>query len=163
MAPCRYEVNDGASWAAVKKTLPPAYLFLALIAQLVLHLAWPVHRYWGVPLNLIGLGPLAAGAWLNVAADREFKRHQTTVRPFERSSALVTVFPFALSRHPMYLGLTLILLGTALLFGTVSPLLPAATFALLMDRHFIPVEERMLGETFGAEWERYRERVRRWL
>lgn len=147
----------------MKKTLPPTFLFLALVAQLVLHLVWPINRYWGVPLNLVGLLPLAAGAWLNVAADREFKRSQTTVKPFERSSALVTAFPFTLSRHPMYLGFVLILLGTALLFGTLSPLLPAVAFAILMDRYFIPVEERMLGETFGPAWNQYRERVRRWL
>jgi protein-S-isoprenylcysteine O-methyltransferase Ste14 len=107
--------------------------------------------------------PLVIGIALNVAADRQFKHHQTTVKPFERSSALVTAFPFSLSRNPMYVGITLMLAGVALLLGTVSPLLPVAAFAILMDIHFVRMEERMLAEAFGSEWDNYRARVRRWL
>lgn len=63
----------------------------------------------------------------------------------------------------MYLGITLMLVGIALLFGSVSALLPAAAFAILMDRRFIRLEERMLAERFGKEWGQYRALVRRWL
>ena len=63
----------------------------------------------------------------------------------------------------MYLGITFMLLGIALLFGTVSPLVPAVAFALLMDLRFIRVEERMLAVSFRHEWEQYRAQVRRWL
>lgn len=63
----------------------------------------------------------------------------------------------------MYLGITLMLLGVALLFGTVSPLLLAVLFPIVLERRFIRLEERMLAEAFGGEWERYRARVRRWL
>jgi protein-S-isoprenylcysteine O-methyltransferase Ste14 len=52
----------------------------------------------------------------------------------------------------MYLGITLMLLGIALLFGSVSAFLPAAAFPILMDRRFVRVEEAMLAA-----------RVRRWL
>lgn len=83
----------------------------------LLHLLWPIYRYLHFPLSLVGLVPIALGAFLNVVADRQFKRHETTVKPFEDSSALITVFPFSISRNPMYLGLTLVLLGVALLFG----------------------------------------------
>ena len=142
---------------------PPTYLLLALIAMVPLHLLWPIRDFLDVPLNLVGLAPLALGAALNVAADRLFQRHGTTVRPFARSSALVTTFPFSISRHPMYLGLTLILLGTALLFGSASVFLPVVVFAALMDRVFIPREEQMLAEQFGDDWSAYRARVRRWI
>jgi protein-S-isoprenylcysteine O-methyltransferase Ste14 len=145
------------------KILPPVYFSLALVAMAGLHFLWPVARYLSLPGGLIGLLPLSIGIALNVAADRQFKRHQTTVKPFERSSALVATFPFSVSRNPMYLGITLMLVGVALLLGTVSPLLPAAAFPVLMDVYFIRAEERMLAEAFGSEWERYRARVRRWL
>jgi protein-S-isoprenylcysteine O-methyltransferase Ste14 len=36
-------------------------------------------------------------------------------------------------------------------------------FPFVVDRVFIRVEERMLAETFGREWEEYRARVRRWI
>jgi protein-S-isoprenylcysteine O-methyltransferase Ste14 len=146
-----------------KQTLPPTYFLMALVAMVLLHYLWPIHRYWEFPLTLIGVAPLALGIALNVVADREFKRHQTTVKPFEQSSALITAFPFSISRNPMYLGITLMLVGIAVLFGSVSTLLPAAAFAILMDRRFVELEERMLAERFGNEWSAYRASVRRWL
>ena len=96
-------------------------------------------------------------------ADNAFKKHETTVKPFEQSAALVTAFPFSVSRNPMYLGVTLMLLGVAVLLGTVSCWAPVVVFPLLIDRIFIRTGERMLAETFGSEWQRYRSAVRRWL
>jgi protein-S-isoprenylcysteine O-methyltransferase Ste14 len=147
----------------MKRSLPPTYFLLALVAMTLLHFLWPIHRYWELPQSLIGLAPLTLGVFLNVVADHQFKRYQTTVKPFEQSTALVTAFPFSVSRNPMYLGITLMLVGIAFLFGSVSTLLPALAFAILMDRRFISVEERMLAEKFGKEWNAYRARVRRWL
>ena len=147
----------------MKRILPPTYFLLALIAMVVLHVRWPVHRLLALPAALVGLVPLALGTALNLLADREFRRHRTTVRPFERSTALVTKFPFSVSRHPMYLGLTLMLLGVWLLLGSITPIVPAIAFALLMDRVFVRTEERMLAEQFAESWDGYCRRVRRWL
>jgi protein-S-isoprenylcysteine O-methyltransferase Ste14 len=147
----------------MKKALPPTYLLLALAVMAALHLALPVCRYWSFPLALAGAVPLALGVLLNLMADRQFKTHETTVKPFQRSSALVTGFPFSISRNPMYLGMALLLLGVALLLGTVTALVPVVIFPFVVDRVFIRVEERMLAETFGREWEEYRARVRRWI
>ena len=63
----------------------------------------------------------------------------------------------------MYLGMVLILFGTAMLLGTLSPFLACAGLALLIQFRFISVEERMLAETFGQQWEDYRKRARRWI
>jgi protein-S-isoprenylcysteine O-methyltransferase Ste14 len=145
------------------KALPPTFFLLALVAMAVLHVLWPVARYWDFPLTLTGLVPLMCGIALNLAADRQFKRQHTPVHPFEQPTALLEVFPFSISRNPMYLGLTLMLVGVALLFGTVSPVLPAVGFAVLVDRRFVKLEERTMAARFGADWARYRARVRRWL
>ncbi|HSM18264.1 MAG TPA: isoprenylcysteine carboxylmethyltransferase family protein [Gemmatimonadales bacterium] len=142
----------------MKRTLPPTYFLLALVATVLLHFLWPLRHYWGLPWSLVGTVPLAVGMSLSVLADREFKRYQTTVKPFEPSTALVTAFPFSVSRNPMYLGLTAMLLGVALLLGSVSALVPAVVFVVLMDRRFIRIEERMLAEQFGDEWSAYQRR-----
>jgi protein-S-isoprenylcysteine O-methyltransferase Ste14 len=63
----------------------------------------------------------------------------------------------------MYLGFVLILLGLAILLGSLFPLLIVPVFAVVMDRVFIVVEERMLGEKFGQAWLDYKGRTRRWL
>jgi protein-S-isoprenylcysteine O-methyltransferase Ste14 len=147
----------------MKRMLPPTYFLLALISMVALHSLWPMHRLVAFPATLGGLVPLALGIALNLLADREFRRHRTTVRPFERSTALVTRFPFSVSRHPMYLGLTLMLVGIWLLLGSITPAVPAIAFALLMDCVFVRTEERMLAEQFAEAWDQYRSRVRRWV
>ena len=147
----------------MKKALPPTYLLLALAVMTGSHLAVPVYRYWSFPLALTGAVPFVLGILFNVTADRQFKRHETTVKPFQRSSALVTGFPFSISRNPMYLGMSLLLLGVALLLGTVAALIPVVIFPYVMDRIFVRIEEKMLAETFGREWEEYQSRVRRWI
>lgn len=143
--------------------LPPAFLGLALVAMAALHLVLPAARLIPFPFTLVGLVPLAIGIALNLVADYAFKARGTTVKPFEQSSALVTDGVFAITRNPMYLGMALLLMGVALLLGTLTPFLVVGLFVVLIDRRFIAVEERMLAETFGEEWQAYRRRVRRWL
>jgi protein-S-isoprenylcysteine O-methyltransferase Ste14 len=147
----------------MKKVLPPAYFLLALVVMVGLHAVFPAYRYWSFPLTVVGVLPLVVWILLNLVADREFKEEQTTVKPFEKSAVLTTKFPFSIGRHPMYLGMVLLLLGLALFFGTASSLLPVGGFAYIVNRVFVRGDEQMLAGTFGAEWERYQTRVRRWI
>ncbi len=147
----------------MKKPLPPLFFLAALVLIGTLHAVLP-----GAPLltglwRLAGLPLLLIGIALNLIADRAFKRHGTTIRPFERSTALVTEGVFAYSRNPIYLGMTLILAGLALAAGSATPWIVVGLFAVGVDRAFIVAEERMLEETFGEEFRRYRQTVRRWL
>lgn len=147
----------------MRRVLPPTYVLVALLCMVALHLAWPVDRLLSYPLTLIGLVPILLGMALNVAADRAFKRHETTVEPFRTSTALVMSFPYSMSRNPMYLGIALIVGGVVLLLGTLSPLVPAVALMVTLHLRFVRTEERMLAETFGTVWTRYVSRVRRWL
>ena len=146
-----------------KSVLPPTYFLASLVLMAAFAFALPIASLLSWPWRAAGVVPIAAGVWLNLAADRAFKARGTTVKPFERSSALVTDGAFGVSRNPMYLGMVLILVGAALLLGALSPFLVAAAFAALIETRFIPVEERMLDETFGDAWTAYRNRTRRWL
>jgi protein-S-isoprenylcysteine O-methyltransferase Ste14 len=146
-----------------KRTLPPTYFLASLALMAALAFTLPVAPLLSGWQRAIGLVPIAAGVWLNLAADRAFKELRTTVRPFERSSALATGGVFRLSRNPMYLGMILMLIGVALLLGALSPLLVAAGFAAIIDTRFVPAEEQMLAETFGDAWTAYRDRTRRWI
>ena len=143
--------------------LPPTYFLASLGLMAALAFALPLADILSWPWRVLGAAPIAAGVWLNLAADRAFRARGTTVRPFERSSALVTDGVFRISRNPMYLGMILILVGVAMLTGSLSPFLVAAGFAAIIETRFIPVEERMLAETFGEAWTAYSGRTRRWL
>ncbi len=85
------------------------------------------------------------------------------MKPFEESSALVTSGAYRISRHPMYLGIVLIVLGIALLLGSLLSFVIVAALAGLLDRRFIAVEERMLAARFGEAWQAYKRRARRWV
>jgi len=146
-----------------KRILPPTYLLISILVMLGLGLLFPITSVIPPFWNLFGLLPLASGILLNLRADRAFHQAHTTVKPFDQSSALVTEGVYQLSRNPMYLGFVLILLGIAILLRSLLPYLAVAIFAFLIDRVFIRVEEKMMADRFGDQWEAYRKKIRRWI
>ena len=98
-----------------------------------------------------------------MAADKAFKEFDTTVKPFEASSHLITDGVFRISRNPMYLGMFLILIGLGLSLGSLLPIIFPFIFARIIKRRFILAEEKMLKEKFGKEWLFYKNEVRRWI
>jgi len=146
-----------------RKIIPPFYLTAALIAMATLHFLAPVARFAAAPFTYLGLVPLIGGIVMAATASNAFRRAGTPVIPFERSTVLVTRGWFRYTRNPMYLGMVLILFGVALLFGTLSTLLPIPLFAWAIQRNFILGEERFLEEIFGEQYLGYKRQVRRWL
>jgi len=146
-----------------KRVLPPTYLLVALLVMVALHFVLPVMNIIPKPWNLIGIVPVLCGIALNLSADGVFKKVRTTVKPFQESSVLVTTGSFGISRHPMYLGYVLILLGVAVMLVSLTPFVVIPIFVVLMEAVFMRVEERMLEETFGEVWAAYRNSVRRWI
>jgi protein-S-isoprenylcysteine O-methyltransferase Ste14 len=128
-----------------------------------LHFFFPIAEIVRYPWWLIGWIILFFGITLNILADRAFKYFQTTVKPFEESSTLITTGIFRFSRHPMYLGMVFILTGLALAMGSLSPFIVIPLFLVLIDRVFIKVEEQMLEKRFGESWLKYKAKVRRWI
>jgi protein-S-isoprenylcysteine O-methyltransferase Ste14 len=141
---------------------PPHYFLLALPAMWLLSRlqgsAWPPG-----PWSLLGIVPLLTGVGIAFAAARRFSVVGTNIVPLTRSSALVTDGPFAYTRNPMYLGLVLALVGVALLLARPWPWLVVPVFAILLQLRFIRHEERLMADTFGAAYEAYRGRTRRWI
>ena len=119
------------------------------------------------PLTPIGRSagacPLLVGIVLNLWSARLFKQQRTTIKPFQRSETIVAKGPYRWSRNPMYLGMSLVLLGIALLLGSTTPMLIIPVFIGIISVRFIAVEERMLTDRFGPTYEEYCKRVRRWL
>jgi protein-S-isoprenylcysteine O-methyltransferase Ste14 len=149
-----------------KKNKPIAAYFLCLICLILMVLLrrlWPVRLIIGYPLNLLGLGPLILGLAIGMSAVVKFLKERTNIHPFKKPDKLVTDGVYRYGRNPMYLGLALILAGSWILLGAVSPLAGVLIFVAISDRYYIPPEEQMLGERFGESYENYRRAVRRWL
>ena len=80
-----------------------------------------------------------------------------------RTTTILDRGPFAVSRNPLYVGLIALYVGLALLWPSFWALIltPVGVWALWWGA--IVPEERYLAAKFGAEYEDYRARVRRWL
>jgi len=74
---------------------------------------------------------------------------------------LVTTGPFALVRHPMYVGLCLAAFGALLLYRTWACLLLLAQLPVLVVR--ASQEDELLSRAFADEWRSYAQRVNAWL
>jgi protein-S-isoprenylcysteine O-methyltransferase Ste14 len=94
-----------------------------------------------------------------------FRRTGTTLEPFhpDRASVLVTSGVNAVTRNPMYVGLTGLLAANALRKGSWTAVIPLACFVAVIDRTQIAAEEAALRATFGAEYEAYCAAVPRWV
>lgn len=88
---------------------------------------------------------------------------RTAVLPGGATRTIVDRGPFRLSRNPLYVGLIALDLGITLVWTSVWALLfVPAGIALLIYGAILP-EERYLSTKFGAEYDAYRRKVRRWL
>jgi len=146
-----------------RRTLPPTYFLSALVVMALMHWGMPITELVSYPWNMIGVVPLLIGGLLNLVADAAFKKRGTTVKPFEASTTLITDGVFRVSRHPMYLGMVLILCGLAILMGSLSPFIVVIVFGILMEQIFIRIEESMLFDKFGTAWLEYKTQTRKWL
>lgn len=111
----------------------------------------------------IALAPILAGAALIAAGLGWFWREGTRAEPWAPASALVTRGIYGWTRNAMYLGLSVLYGGLALLFW--SPIAGALLIPLVAIMNFviIPREEAYLERRFGADYSAYRGTVRRWL
>jgi protein-S-isoprenylcysteine O-methyltransferase Ste14 len=147
----------------LKNKFPPAFLLSTIVIMVALHFLLPGSQIIRGSWRFLGLLPFILGNILNALADQAFKQHETTVKPFEESTYLVTDGVFRLSRNPMYLGFVLILVGFAVLLGSLTPWIGMIIFPFLMHYRFIRIEETMLEAQFGDNWLEYKQKVRRWF
>lgn len=75
----------------------------------------------------------------------------------------VVAGPYRVSRNPMYTGPSVTLVGADLWAGSWWPLIVAPLCMLATYRWVIRAEEAYLLDRFGADYQRYRAQVRRWL
>jgi protein-S-isoprenylcysteine O-methyltransferase Ste14 len=145
------------------KLLPPALAGLLIIAMGLLGLLLPGPVIVPRPYNWLGLLGLAGGFAASVIAARQFERVGTNIKPFKDPTLFVTDGLFKWTRNPMYLGITLLLTGIAVLIGTLSPFLGPIVFAVTADRWYIRLEEQAMQRKFGERYTAYRRVTRRWI
>jgi protein-S-isoprenylcysteine O-methyltransferase Ste14 len=124
-------------------------------------LVWPVR---GRVLHLVGVPPVAAGVALLLWCVRQFYVDgKGTLAQWDPPRHLVVSGPYRVSRNPMYIAVTLILIGWAAAFQTRALWYYALIVVAAFHARVVLAEEPWAARTFGVEWQRYKDRVPRWL
>jgi len=116
-----------------------------------------------VVMSVAGLALLVAGLGLMHWGVLRFWMANTNLLPFKPATLLVMTAPFTFTRNPMYLGGTVAYVGGALVTNWAWPLVFLPAVIGVTNAYIIPREERYLRSAFGAEYDAYCQRVRRWL
>ena len=153
-------------WLAVRSVVWAALLPGVFVG----YVPW---RYFGLahvgldlaaPAQLLGVVCLGVGAALLVLCIFEFARSgRGTLAPVDPPRDLVVRGLYRYVRNPMYVSVTVILLGEALLAGSWSLLVYWAAWFAAANLFVIGYEEPNLRRRFGASYEAYARRVGRWL
>jgi protein-S-isoprenylcysteine O-methyltransferase Ste14 len=115
-------------------------------------LAWHPANFWiGTMLVLVGL-------WLATYCRRFLKGNWSIDVQVKQSHELIRSGPYRWVRHPIYTGLLLALLGSALTIGQWRGLV-AFMIACVTLWAQSRVEERYMTETFGDRYRKYQHEV----
>ena len=113
--------------------------------------------------RIVSLPLIIGGLLLDGAAAGYFRRLGTPHEPWKPTTALGTDGLYRFSRNPIYLGFAITYVGLAIAMDSVLVLLLLIPCLIVVDRFVIQREERYLSAKFGADYDAYRARVRRWL
>ena len=119
---------------------------------------------WSSSRHLLGLAAIGIGVVLLATCIWEFaRRGRGTLAPVDPPRELVVQGLYRYVRNPMYLSVTVIVLGEVLLTGSRPLLVYWAIWFVAANLFVIGYEEPTLRRRFGPAYERYRETVGRWL
>ena len=116
--------------------------------------------FYVLSLFFIILGP-----FILISAVRSFKAEQTTINPINinNASSLVISGVFKYSRNPMYLGMVFILLALSFRFNLVGGILFTSIFIMYITKFQIIPEEAAMKSIFGEDFNKYKNKTRRWI
>ncbi|AZO12351.1 MULTISPECIES: isoprenylcysteine carboxylmethyltransferase family protein [unclassified Mesorhizobium] len=145
---------------------PPVIYVVAIVLSILLGLLYPlpwIGDILGEILFAAGWVALLGVVALWITAIRVMLRARTTFDPNAEPAHLVTSGPFGITRNPMYLANTLLLIGVAFITGIAWFLLFAFLAAFATQKMAIEKEEKILAAKFGKKYRDYAKRVRRWI
>ena len=148
----------------MKKRIPPP--LIAMLCVLIIFLSKSIFPSFVFSYKLqLGIFVSAIGFLLLIISIKSFIDNKTTINPLnlKKSTYLVTSGVFRFSRNPMYLGMLLFLLGTAIILNIIGGLIISILFIFYMNFFQIIPEEKALENLFGKNYRNYRKTVRRWI
>ena len=144
---------------------PVIYASAAIVAGgLAWFVPWTfVPAGFGFAAIATGFALIALGIGVAVSAERRFHAAGTPVPPTKPTKAIVTTGIYRRTRNPMYLGMSLVLIGLGFTFDQLWFLIALPVAVLAVTKLAIEREEAYLAAKFGAEYVTYKGQVRRWF
>jgi protein-S-isoprenylcysteine O-methyltransferase Ste14 len=152
----------------MKAVIPPPLVLLICGA-----LMWLTARMWPsldftFPYNtLVFWIVLLAGLSLLIAGVVRIMKHETVIHPdrdsLSKATVLVTTGVFRYTRNPIYLGMAIMLMAWTIYLENWLSAVVVIIFVAFITRYQIKPEEEVLEKIFGAEYVRYKKKVRRWV
>jgi protein-S-isoprenylcysteine O-methyltransferase Ste14 len=110
------------------------------------------------PLALAGLGLAICGIGLSIWARLILGENWSSFPSIKQNHRLIVTGPYRLVRHPIYSGLLIALLGSALQYGLIRSFLALLTCAIGLYLK-VSAEEEFMVQRFGEAYLRYRRNV----
>lgn len=130
---------------------------------LAVPLLWAASRGAAI-VHPAGLAAVVAGLAALLWCVRDFYvAGKGTLAPWAPPRNLVVFGLYRFSRNPMYVAVSVMLLGWALTFASAGLLVYAVLVMLAFHLRVVFGEEPWLARTHGSQWQQYRSAVRRWL
>lgn len=145
------------------KRNPPFYFTMLLVLDILYYLLPIPILFKGNYYNAIALVLVFIGMILNLYTSGMFGKYKTTILPTKNPTIFIQTGPFKISRNPIYLGMLLMLLGLAILSGSILLFISPIILFLILNFVFIPTEEKNLAKQFGTSYQNYKDKVRRWI
>lgn len=156
-------IDDNAIHDRILATKPPRIAFSLIAIAFALQYAMPI-EWPALPSSPVVAALLSsAGFAIMIRAWWLFRKFGTAICPTEETTRLITDDVYRLTRNPMYLGILMMLVGIAMLVGSVFFYLVPVVFFLIINQVFCPYEEAKLRAGYEEVFSDYASDVRRWI
>ena len=144
--------------------VPPPLIFLGfLLLGLWYDSPWFDGRMAATGLTIAGGIVAVLGIALILISAPRHKKAGSNVEPWKPTTTIIITGVYAYSRNPIYLGIALAHGGLALCGGSMAALATLVLSVVVIQTYVIAREERYLEAKFGAPYDDYKKRVRRWI
>ncbi len=134
---------------------------MAVVVGGLLHIIFPiriflgaVYPYFGVIMILVGSGLIYWAQITSSSTEKEMER--TGVRSFSRG-------PYAYSRNPTHIGITVMTLGLAVILNSFFTVICIIIASIITKFIFLREEEALLEKRYGQPYRDYKKKVSTWV
>lgn len=147
---------------AIKGNPLQMFVYLLVLSYVVGEFIIPKYTLISL-LNIAGLIGLISSLALFFSSLNLFNSYKENPTPQTHTKRIIKTGIFAYCRNPMYMAFILFHFSMFLTFENVAYFLSAFGLFIWINNFVIPKEERYLIETFGEEYDRYLDAVKKWM